>query len=166
VKTGGGPAAQHCQALALVGLHRYGEAAAELDTLARSGFAVNGSMRPALFDQAGNAWLLAARPDSAIASFTAALAIDPYDADLLADRARALAYKKDWAKADSDLTDYDRALQLQPRNPDALVERGTSKFEAGDVAGARADWQIVVTDYPNSDAAQTARQHLADTAPQ
>jgi len=196
-KTGGGAAAQHCEALALVGLHRYGEAAAELDVLAHSGFAANGSMRPALFDQAGNAWLLAARPDSAIASFSAALAIDPFDADLLADRARALAYKKDWAKADSDLTaallvnpdradlyvlrgsarhamghkadaraDFDRALQLQPRNPDALVERGASKFESGDVAGARADWQAVIASYPNSDAAQAARQHLADTAPQ
>jgi tetratricopeptide (TPR) repeat protein len=195
-KTGGGPAADHCAALALVGLRRYGEAAAKLDLLARGGFAANASMRIALFDQAGNAWLLAGRADSAIASFTAALAVDPLDADILSDRARALASKQNWAKAESDLTaallvsperadlfvlrgsarhamgrladarqDFDRALALQPRNPDALVERGTMKYQSGDVTGARADWQAAVSGSPGSAAAETARQHLADSAP-
>ncbi|HXC55088.1 MAG TPA: tetratricopeptide repeat protein [Rhizomicrobium sp.] len=195
-RTGGGGAADHCAALALAGLGRYPEAAAKLDALARGGFATNPAARMDLYDQAGNAWLLAARPDSAVASFSAALAIDPLDADLLSDRARAFAVKRNWAKAESDLTaallvspdradlyvlrgsarhaqgrkadariDFDRALKLQPNNPDALVERGTTKFEAGDVAGARADWQQVVTYYPGSAAADTARQHLADSAP-
>jgi tetratricopeptide (TPR) repeat protein len=195
-KTGGGAAADHCAALALVGLHRYGEAAVKLDLLARSGFATNAPARTALFDQAGNAWLLAGRPDSAIASFSAALAADPFDADILSDRARALAGKRNWAKAESDLTaallispdradlyvlrgsarhalgrkadarqDFDHALKLQPRNPDALVERGTTKYESGDIAGARADWQAVVSGYPGTPAAETARQHLTDSAP-
>jgi tetratricopeptide (TPR) repeat protein len=195
-KTGGGAAADHCAALALVGLRRYGEAATRLDSLARGGFAANASMRIALFDQAGNAWLLAGRPDGAIASFSAALAVDPLDADILSDRARALASKQNWAKAESDLSaalmvsperadlyvlrgsarhamgrkadarqDFDRALSLQPQNPDALVERGTMKYESGDVAGARADWQAAVSGYPGSAAAETARQHLADSAP-
>ena len=195
-KTGGGAAADHCAALALVGLRRFDEAGIKLDSLARSAFAANGTVRMNLFDQAGNAWLLAGRPDSAIVSFTAALAVDPLDADLLADRARANAVKKNWAKAESDLSaalmvnpartdlyvlrgsarhamgrkadargDFDSALRIDPRNADALVERGTNKYEAGDVAGARADWQAVVTYQPNSPAAETARQHLADTAP-
>jgi tetratricopeptide (TPR) repeat protein len=147
IKTGGGPAAEHCKALALVGLHRYGEAAVALDALARSGFAANGAMRPTLFDQAGNAWLLAARPDSAIASFTAALAIDPFDADLLADRARALAYKKDWAKADSDLT---AALLVNPDRADLYVLRGSARRAMGRKAEARADFDLALRIQPRN----------------
>ncbi len=195
-KSGGGAAAGHCMALALVGLRRYAEAAQKLDGLARSDFASNAAMRTALFDQAGNAWLLAGQADAAIASFSAALQVDPFDADLLADRGRAQAFKRNWAKADSDLTaallvnpdradlyvlrgsarhgmgrktdaraDFERALRLQPNNADALVERGTNKFEAGDVAGARADWQRVLAIAPGSAAAESASQHLADSAP-
>jgi len=87
-KAGGGPASEHCIAVALVSLRRYAEAAAKLDALAHGAFAPNASVRMDLNDQAGNAWLLANKADSAIASFTAALAIDPTDADLLAGRTR------------------------------------------------------------------------------
>ncbi len=194
-KQGGGAAADHCAALALVGLRRFDEAASRLDALARSPFAADPGRKTALFDQAGNAWLLAGRPDSAVASFSAALGVDAFDADLLADRARALALKQNWPKAESDLnaallvspdradlyvlrgsarhalgrkadarSDFDRALRLQPGNADALVERGTMKFEAGDAAGAKADWQAAASAAPNSAAAQTARQHLTDSA--
>ncbi len=194
-KRGGGAPADHCAAVALVGLRRYGDAASRLDFLARSPFASDASRKAALFDQAGNAWLLAGRPDSAVASFTAGLAANSYDADLLSDRARALALQQNWAKADADLgvallvnpdradlyvlrgsarhalgrkadarADFDRALKLQPSNADALVERGTMKFEAGDAAGARADWQRAVAVAPDSAAADTARQHLTETA--
>src|SRR5258706_3051115 len=64
-KTGGGPASDHCLAVALVGLHRYGEAAARLDGLAHGGFTSDPSMPAAPFDQAGNASLLAGRADQA-----------------------------------------------------------------------------------------------------
>ena len=195
-KTGGGGAADHCAALALVGLHRFAEAGVKLDALGRSAFAASGTVRMTLFDQAGNAWLLAGRPDSAIVSFSAALAVDPLDADLLADRARANGFKHNWAKAESDLSaalmvnpsradiyvlrgsarhalgrkadaraDFDNALKIDPRNADALVERGATKYEGGDIAGARADWQAAATYQPSSPAAETARQHLADSAP-
>lgn len=194
-KKGGGGAADHCAALALVGLRRFPEAGSKLDALARSNFAGNASTRTDLFDQAGNAWLLGGQPDKAIVSFSAALAVDPADADLLADRARAQAFSRNWAKAESDLSaalmvnpdradlyvlrgsarhamgrkadawaDFDRALKLQPGYPDALVERGTAKFEAGDITGARADWQQVVSSAPGSAAAESAQQHLADSA--
>jgi tetratricopeptide (TPR) repeat protein len=137
-QSGGGTAADHCLAVALVSLHRYGEAAIKLDALARGGFASDPSMRTALFDQAGNAWLLAARPDSAIISFSAALAIDPSDADLLADRARANAMKKLWARADSDLT---AALLVDPGRADLLVLRGSARHAMGRKAEARADFE-------------------------
>ena len=37
------------------------------------------------------------------------------------------------------------------------------KFEAGDLAGARSDWNATVSAAPGSAAAGEARQHLADT---
>jgi len=135
-KVGGGPASDHCLAVALVGLHRYGEAATKLDALAHGGFASDPSMRAALFDQAGNAWLLAGRADNAIGSFTAALAIDPSDADILADRARASAVQANWARADSDLS---AALLVDPSRADLLVLRGSARHALGRKADARAD---------------------------
>ncbi len=87
-KAGGGGAASHCAALSLVSLRRYPEAAARLDALART---ASGAMdRAELYDQAGNAWLLARRADNAQISFTTAIGLKPHDADLLADRAPRL----------------------------------------------------------------------------
>ena len=144
-QSGGGPAADHCMAVALVALHRYGEAAAKLDALARSGFAGDPSMRTQLFDQAGNAWLLADKPDSAITSFTAALAVDPTDPDILTDRARANAMKKLWARADSDLT---AALLVNPSRADLLVLRGSARHAMGRKAEARADFEQALKIHP------------------
>jgi tetratricopeptide (TPR) repeat protein len=149
-KTDGGAPAGHCAALALVGLRRYAEAAVKLDALAKSGFGTNPSMRTTLYDQAGNAWLLAARPDSALASFTAALAVDPMDADILSDRARANALKQNWAKADSDLT---AALLVSPERADLYVLRGSARHAMGHTADARADFNRALQLQPgNADA--------------
>ncbi len=149
-KQGGGAAADHCAALALIGLRRYSEAASRLDALARSPFAADPSRKTALFDQAGNAWLLADRADSAVISFTAALGVDPFDADLLADRARALALKQDWAKADSDLG---AALLVNPDRADLYVLRGSARHAMGRRADARSDFDRALKLQPgNADA--------------
>jgi tetratricopeptide (TPR) repeat protein len=136
-KNGGGASADHCAALALVGLRRYGEAAEKLDVLARSPFASDPSRRSVLYDQAGNAWMLANRADAAIASFTAALNADPFDADLLADRARALAMRNDWPKVESDLS---AALLVNPDRADLYVLRGSARHAMGRKPDARADF--------------------------
>ena len=149
-KQGGGAAADHCAALALVGLRRYSEAASRLDALARSPFASDAARKTALFDQAGNAWLLADRADSAIVSFTAALGVDPFDTDLLADRARALALKQNWAKADSDLS---AALLVSPDRADLFVLRGSARHAMGRKAEARNDFDRALRLQPgNADA--------------
>lgn len=188
-KNGGGGSAIHCEAVAMVALHRYADAAAKLDTLARS--ASTSADRADLYDQAGNAWLLARRADSAQNSFTAAITFSGRDADLYLDRARAFALKPDWVSTDNDLTaalkiapnrtdilvlrasarhalgkkadaraDIDQALKLSPSNAEALQMRGDFKMEAGDQAGAKADWQAVVSQSPRSGAAATARDRL------
>ncbi|HEY8950481.1 MAG TPA: hypothetical protein VIM56_16475 [Rhizomicrobium sp.] len=188
-KNGGGGSAIHCEAVAMVALHRYADAGAKLDSLARS--AATSADRADLYDQAGNAWLLARKADNAQASFTAAIAFSGRDADLYLDRARAFALKPDWISADNDLTaalklapsrtdilvlrasarhalgkkadaraDIDQALKLAPSNAEALQMRGDFKMEAGDQAGAKADWQAVISQSPRSGAAATARDRL------
>jgi tetratricopeptide (TPR) repeat protein len=188
---GGGAPAEHCIAVSLVGLGHYGEGAVRLDKLAHDRTAGDAGNRAALLDQAGNAWLLAGQPEDALASFSAALKLTPNDPDLLADRARAKAMKKDWAGADADLSaaltispkrpellvlrasarramgqshqalaDLEAALKLRPDYDEALVERGALRFDAGDKAGARADWRKVIAQFPDSPAADAAREHI------
>ena len=149
-KSGGGAPAEHCAAVALVGLRRFAEAGAKLDALGQSPTTGAVDMRTAIYDQAGNAWLLAGQPDRAVGSFSAALAIDPLDADLLADRARANAFKKNWAKAESDLT---AALMVAPDRADLYVLRGSARHGMGRRADARADFEHALKLQPgNADA--------------
>ena len=150
-KAGGGGAAEHCTALALMAMRRFSEGATRLDMLARSPFAAtNASLREALWDQAGNAWLLGSRPDSAIVSFTGALAIDPLNADVLSDRARAHAMKQNWAKAESDLS---AALMVSPARADLFVLRGSARHAMGRKPEAKADFDAALRIQPrNADA--------------
>jgi tetratricopeptide (TPR) repeat protein len=133
--------------VALVGLRRFAEAGTKLDALGGSSVTGDADMRTAILDQAGNAWLLAGQPDRAIASFGVALAIDPLDADLLADRARAQAFKKNWAKAESDLT---AALMVNPDRADLYVLRGSARHGMGRRADARADFEQALRLQPNN----------------
>lgn len=190
---GGGGGAEHCQALALMQLQRYTEAAPLLDTLGQDKSLQN-SFRAQLLDQAGNAWLLAEDAGRADVSFSNALLYSPGDVEILADRARARAMRKDWNGADADLTaalirdanradllvlrasarhaagrkadarrDIDTALSIFPNYGDALVERGAMKYEDGDVKGAHTDWQQVVKAAPRSRAAALAGEYLTET---
>jgi tetratricopeptide (TPR) repeat protein len=186
----GGAAAQHCSAVALVGLKRYSEAAARLDAL--GGAPGVGELRASLFDQAGNAWLLAGDAARAVASFQAALALSASDPDLYADLARAEAERKDWKTVEADLNaalalaprradllvlrasarhalgklaaaraDVGWALMLKPNAVEALVERGSIARDRGDLRAARADFQAVLKQGAAGEAADAARRNLA-----
>lgn len=134
-KDGGGGAALHCAALALADLKRYGDAALKLEAAAHEqGLAA--AMRGELLDQAGNAWLLAERPDKADAALSAALSFTPQDEDVLADRARARGIEKDWSGAEADLS---AVLSLDPNRADALVLRASARHAQGRLIDARAD---------------------------
>ena len=56
--------------------------------------------------------------------------------------------------------DIEAALKLDPGNAGALVERGLLRKQAGDLAGARRDFQAAAKADPNSEAAVTARDNL------
>jgi tetratricopeptide (TPR) repeat protein len=146
---GGDGAAGHCAAMALIALKRYSEAALRLDQLGHEN--VGGAAeRATLFDQAGNAWLLAHRGGDATASFSSALALSPHDPDLLADRARAAAMLGDWKAADSDLS---AALAHDANRADLLVLRASARHALGRKAEARTDLETalrIVPDYPEA----------------
>jgi tetratricopeptide (TPR) repeat protein len=142
---GGGAAAEHCQALALSQLRRYDEAAPVLDTLAQQNSLQNAD-RAQLFDQAGNNWLLAENPLKADQSFSNALSLTPNDTEILVDRARARAMRKDWFGADSDLS---AALTRDANRADLLVLRASARHAAGRKADARADIDRALGIFPN-----------------
>jgi tetratricopeptide (TPR) repeat protein len=171
-QAGGGAPAAHCAASALLGLKRYGEAAARLDALARAATTPSG-MRPEIFAQAGNAWLLAGNGAKAATSLRAALTLSAGDADLFADLGRADAMQRNWKDAVLDLnaainlrrdssllvlrasayralkdyraalSDLNAALAISPGNADAVMERGLLRRDLGDVGGARKDFGTV-----------------------
>ena len=135
-KSGGGAPAEHCAALALVNLKRYGEAGSRLDKIAGGGGTLDVAFRVALFNQAGNAWLLAGDGARAVQSFSGALALSAGDADLFADLARAQAMRRDWQEV---VLDLNAALQLSPRRADLLVLRASARRALKQYEEARAD---------------------------
>ena len=142
----GGTAALHCSAIALVGLNHYAEAATILASLARDAASGDVAMRAQLFDQAGNAWLLGQQPGNALPLFTAALALSPRQADMLADRARARAMHKDWPGAEADLT---TAIGIDSERADLYVLRASARHAEGMKAQARGDIDHALDIYPN-----------------
>jgi tetratricopeptide (TPR) repeat protein len=140
-KTGGGVPAEHCAALALVTLKRYAEAGTRLDRLATERGVPDVSFRTALYDQAGNAWLLAGDGAHAVQSFQAALALSAGDADLFADLARAQAMRHDWREVELDLN---AALQLSPHRTDLLVLRASARRALQHYAEAHADIELAL----------------------
>lgn len=187
---GGGDAADHCAAVALIELEQFDEAARRLERLAAVSFE-EPDIKAGLYAQAGQAWLLDGRAENATRAFSSAIGLKPGDADLLADRAQSWAARGDYAAAETDLSaalniapsradlyalrasarrfldrpddalaDANTALELNPGNPEALLERGILRRLSGDDAGARADWLKILNGMPDSDAARPARQNI------
>jgi tetratricopeptide (TPR) repeat protein len=189
----GGAAALHCEALALSALKRYPEAAEKLEDAASSGVLpplhaelldqagnawllagdaakAETALTDALAFDPKNEDILSDRArerglarnwTGAIDDLTAVLAIDPDRADIYVLRASALHAQ---GKKSEALANIAHALDIYPNYPEALVERGTMRFESGDRAGARADWQTASREAPDSDAGAAARARLAELA--
>ena len=145
-KAGGGVPALHCGAVALIGLKRYAEAGTRLDRLAAAKDLPDMSFRTELFDQAGNAWLLAGDGAKAVQSFSAALALSAGDPDLFADLARAQAMRKNWQEVELDMN---AALQITPHRADLLVLRASARRALQRYAEARADINLALKLKPN-----------------
>lgn len=125
---GGGAPAEHCAALALVGLEKYDQAALRLEGLAQA-LGPGGKVSPAaLWAQAANVWLLGGYPEQALAAIDRGLALEPERAPLLVDRARVLGELGRHAEA---LPDLERALALDPGDDDAQAFRASALRQLG-----------------------------------
>jgi Flp pilus assembly protein TadD len=187
---GGGDAARHCQAVALIGLGQPGEAARRMEALAQEIRAEPG-FRAELLAQSAQAYLLAGNPTQADVVLTAALKLDPDDIELRLDRGQVRAQRNDFVGAIADLTavlskdprkvdalvfrasayrqsgdrerasaDLVAALSLDPAHPEALLERGMLNRLNGNHAAARADWLNLIRQAPGSRAAELAQENI------
>lgn len=187
---GGGDAAEHCAAAALIGLGQYADAATRLEALAAKS-KQSPEIKAGLLAHAARAWMLGGKSQRAEGVLTAALNLTPDDAALLVDRAEAKAGQKNYQGAADDLTeairrddrradayvfratayrfldrlelagaDIEKALVLEPTHLEGLLERGILRRLKADDAGARQDWLEVLRLSPKSPAADAARVNL------
>ena len=123
---GGGEPARHCQAVALIGLNEFGEAATRLEEMAEDSTAST-VVRAGLLAQAGQAWLLEGELERAYSAQTTALGllplIDRHRLEILVDRAETLAAAQNYWEALDDLNDV---IAVDPDNADALAFRASA----------------------------------------
>ena len=121
---GGGPAALHCGAIALINLGHYKEAATRLEKLSKSlpdetppGIAAE------ILAHAGLSWLEADDLSRAFAALTSALELSPANPDILTDRATVLFLSgKYWESID----DLNKAIDVAPDQTEALTLRASA----------------------------------------
>jgi tetratricopeptide (TPR) repeat protein len=155
---GGAHPADHCYAVALIGLKQYKPAAQRLDKLAEAMLTVApDSLRAEVLDQAGQAWLLGGDAARAYNDTGAALALAPGDPDILIDRAEA-AGEAGWF--DKALGDLDIVLKADPRRVDALIYRATAYRALDKLDPALADADAAVHLAPNSAQAVLERGNI------
>ena len=144
---GGAHPADHCQAVALIGLKQYKEAATRLEALAQAMKTAPAALRAEVLDQAGQAWGLAGDPVRAYAAAGEAVALSPKDPDLLIDRAQAAASAGFFDQAVADL---DRVLKTDPGRVDALIYRASAYRALNRLDPALADVEKALAAIPNS----------------
>ena len=130
---GGGAPADHCHALAMLGLGYYQEAAQRLESLAERFAGEDPALAVELHGQAANAWSLAAKPERARAAQAAAIKLRPDDVDILIDRSVTLVSLGAFWDAVDDLN---RAIDLAPKRADVLALRASAyrRLETLDLA--------------------------------
>jgi len=157
---GGGDAAHHCRALALIGLQDYGQGAQELEDLAQKSKA-EAALRADLLEQAGQAWLLQGEPTRAYNAQSAGLKLVTADMPqyvvLLTDRAATLA---EGARFKEAIVDLDAALKQQPDNADALAFRATAHRNLKEMDLALADAEHAVKADPRNVNARLERANI------
>jgi tetratricopeptide (TPR) repeat protein len=122
-KQGGGAAAGHCAAVALIGLGNYKPAAQSLEKLAVEQAKARKDLAAGLYGQAAQAWLLANDNTHALKDQNAALKLAPNDPDLLTDRGVTLASTgKYWEAID----DFNKAYDLARDRADILTYRASA----------------------------------------
>lgn len=144
---GNRPRARYCNAIALLGLEHYEEAAARLEALANAPDAIELDSRALYMAQAGNAWLTASYPDAAITALSEAIKIDPRNGDYYKDRARGYLALDRWYEAIEDLT---AVLNLQKNDPEAFELRARAHLGLNDLRNAEIDMLAALAQDPRN----------------
>jgi tetratricopeptide (TPR) repeat protein len=147
--SGGGDAAAHCLGLALIVTGKPEAGAAALEELAGRSSAPS-MARAAVLGQAGQARLMVAKPDEAMADASSALTLSPADAELFIMRATAEAMLDRFQDA---VIDLDAALRLDADRADALVSRAVMHRRLNELDLGQADVTRALAldpDYPDA----------------
>jgi tetratricopeptide (TPR) repeat protein len=164
-KKGGGSAAGHCAAVALIGLGRYSQGAASLEKLAAGEAKKRKDLAAGLYGQAAQAWLLANDNARALKDQNLAIKLAPKDADLLTDRGVNLASTgKYWEAID----DFNLAHDLARERADILVFRASAYRLVESLDLARDDIAEAIRLQPNNPEAYLERgiiRRLANDIP-
>ena len=128
---GGGDAARHCAAVAMLEWGEPRTAAAQLERLALDMRARDPALRAEVLGQAAQAWLVAGDAERANAAATTAIELAPRDPEPWIDRAEALALAANYWEAIDDLN---QAIELDPRRADAFAFRAAA-YRFVDVQG-------------------------------
>lgn len=132
---GGGEAALHCQAVALMYLGKNDEAAFRLERLAESSKQPP-HRRAEMLAQAAQAQLMLGNLERANADQTVALKLDPQNADLYVDRSVTLFATGDYQ---ASVRDLDQAIILAPKKAEAFALRAAAKRFQDQVDAALKD---------------------------
>ena len=119
---GGGEPARHCAAVALIGLGKYEEAAKRLEGLAGISRR-EAPVRAEMLAQAGQAWLLAGKPEQALAAQDTALKLMPGHPELMLDKAVTLASVNLYTEVIEVMSTL---LKAQPNRIEAMVLRASA----------------------------------------
>lgn len=146
---GGGAPAKHCEAIALIGMKEYSEAATRLEALAVLN--EEESVRAGVLSQAGQAWLLQGDLTRALDAQTKALEAMPVKnhqhAYILVDRAATYADAGKYLEAVRDL---DASLAIDAENSDALAFRASARRHLNEVDVALIDAEQAVAMDPHN----------------
>lgn len=136
VAAGGGSAARHCRALALLGLGAGHRAAELMAGIAAEDRALHDQVRADMLVEAGRIWLGLGALEAGQAAVDRALklAADPRPALVLSARLKAEA--GDWPGAEAAL---ERALARGAPDAGILVLRASARLRLGQLVAARAD---------------------------
>lgn len=132
---GGGEPARHCGAVALIALGKHEEAAQRLEALAAESRRQE-AVRAEMLGQAGQAWLLAGKPERALAAQETALHLAPGNLDLLLDKSVTLAQVHHYKDAVAVLTDV---LKRQPNRVEAMTLRASAHRYLDQIPLAKED---------------------------
>lgn len=157
---GGGEAAKHCQALALVGLDEWGEGATRLEELASKSQQA-ASVRANMLAQAGQAWMLQGELSRAYAAQTTAIIMipqgTPQHLQLLLDRATTLVEAD---QVEDALADINTALRMEPNNPQVIAFRASAYRLKGDLEAAMKEAERAVAAAPGNVTALLERGNM------